>query len=79
MPQYLLEKEISEGKGAEVNILVTQPRRISATSLAARVAEEREENVGNVIGYTIKNQSCLSKYTRIVYCTAGINLILTND
>ena len=46
VPQYILEDRISKGNGSMTNILVTQPRRISAVSVASRVAEERGERMG---------------------------------
>ena len=44
--QYILEDRIKNGNGSMTNILVTQPRRISAISVANRVAEERGEKMG---------------------------------
>ena len=44
--QYILEDCIENGRGSVTNILVTQPRRISAVSVATRVAEERGEIIG---------------------------------
>lgn len=52
-------------------MVCTQPRRISAISLAARVAEERGETVGEVIGFSVRNQRTTSNRTRILYCTTG--------
>ena len=46
VPQYILEDRINHGNGSMTNILVTQPRRISAVSMANRVAEERGEKMG---------------------------------
>lgn len=46
VPQFILDHYINNMKGAECNIIVTQPRRISACSLAERVAQERGERVG---------------------------------
>ena len=46
VPQYILEDNIFRGNGSMTNILVTQPRRISAVSVANRVAEERGERMG---------------------------------
>lgn len=46
MPQFLLEEAIASGTGAACNLIVTQPRRISAVGLASRVASERGEPVG---------------------------------
>eukprot|EP00887_Chlorella_sp_A99_P002300 scaffold10.g2300.t1 len=43
VPQYLLEQAIAAGEGAACNIICTQPRRIAAIGLAARVAAERSE------------------------------------
>ena len=43
VPQYLLEQEIENGRGATCNIICTQPRRIAAMSVADRVAQERAE------------------------------------
>ena len=37
----------------QTRVLCTQPRRISATSVAARVAFERGERVGDVVGYQV--------------------------
>ena len=44
LPQYLLEAgyaEAAEGEVSNKMICVTEPRRITVTSLAARVAEEK--------------------------------------
>ena len=45
VPQYILEDCIQHKKGHMTNILITQPRRISAVSVAKRVAEERGEKI----------------------------------
>lgn len=42
-------------EGSLCRILCTQPRRISATSVAERVASERDEQIGTVsVGYQIR-------------------------
>lgn len=46
VPQLLLDHYIRNGVGSSCNIMVTQPRRISAIALASRIASERSENVG---------------------------------
>ncbi|KAK1287160.1 putative pre-mRNA-splicing factor ATP-dependent RNA helicase [Acorus calamus] len=46
LPQYILESEIESGRGAFCNIICTQPRRISAMSVAERVSAERGEDLG---------------------------------
>ena len=43
VPQFILEDRLERGHGFGTNILVTQPRRISAVALANRVAVERGE------------------------------------
>ncbi|KAK6153998.1 hypothetical protein DH2020_013637 [Rehmannia glutinosa] len=42
LPQYILESEIEAARGAACSIICTQPRRISAISVAERVAAERD-------------------------------------
>ena len=44
--QYILEDRIQKSNGSMTNILVAQPRRISAVAVANRVAEERAEIIG---------------------------------
>ncbi len=39
--------------GCHANIIVTQPRRISAISIAERVATERGEMLGDTIGFQV--------------------------
>jgi hypothetical protein len=46
MPQFILEDAVARGAGGHVRIVVTQPRRIAATGVAARVAAERGEPLG---------------------------------
>ena len=41
---------IEAGQGATANIIVTQPRRISAVGVAERIAAERAERVGETAG-----------------------------
>lgn len=36
------------------NIMCTQPRRISAIAVAERVAEERVDRLGRIVGYQIR-------------------------
>lgn len=45
---------IEAGHGAEANVIVTQPRRISAIGVSERIAVERCEKVGDTCGYSIK-------------------------
>ncbi|THD25597.1 Maleless [Fasciola hepatica] len=72
IPQFLLDSFIQAGAGAECAVLVTQPRRISAISLAERVAFERGETVGTSVGYSVRFESVLPRpYGSILFCTVG--------
>ncbi|KZP26314.1 P-loop containing nucleoside triphosphate hydrolase protein [Athelia psychrophila] len=68
VPQYLLESGIS-GQGI---IAVTQPRRVAATSLAARVATEKKVALGGLVGYTVRFEDKSNAETRIKYVTDGM-------
>ncbi|RDL38031.1 p-loop containing nucleoside triphosphate hydrolase [Venustampulla echinocandica] len=76
VPAFILEHELSKGKGCK--IYCTEPRRISAISLARRVSEElgeRKNDVGtsrSLVGYAIRLESNTSKESRLVYATTGI-------
>lgn len=65
---------ITKGMGSSANIIVTQPRRISAIGVAERVAAERIERIGETCGYSIKLEKKWSKKTRLLFCTTGILL-----
>ncbi|KAL2652355.1 hypothetical protein R1flu_020483 [Riccia fluitans] len=74
LPQFILESEIAAGRGADCRIICTQPRRISAISVAERVAAERGEKIGETVGYQIRMDSQRSRDTRLLFCTSGILL-----
>ncbi|KAL9903077.1 dosage compensation regulator mle isoform 1-T1 [Glossina fuscipes fuscipes] len=73
--QYILEDYIQSGQGAYCDIYVTQPRRISAISVAERVANERCENLGESVGYSVRFETILPRpYGAILFCTVGVLL-----
>ena len=78
IPAYLLEHQLSQGKACK--IYCTQPRRISAISLAQRVSEELGEDkndcgtLRSLVGYAIRLESQTTIHTRLVYATVGIVL-----
>ncbi|RMZ98165.1 ATP-dependent RNA helicase A [Brachionus plicatilis] len=75
IPQYILEWYLSEHKGSECNIIVTQPRRISAISVAERVAFEQHEELGQSIGYSVRFDSMLPRpFGGVLFCTVGVLL-----
>ncbi len=73
-PQFLLEDALYSGAGDKVSIICTQPRRISALSVAERVAEEMAERVGQHVGYHIRMETKKSKETKLMFCTTGVVL-----
>ena len=72
--QFILDDAISSGYGGAVNIICTQPRRISAMGVATRVAAERCEPLGHTVGYQIRLESKRSSATRLLFCTTGVLL-----
>ncbi|XP_022151380.1 DExH-box ATP-dependent RNA helicase DExH1 isoform X1 [Momordica charantia] len=74
LPQFILEEEISKLRGADCRIICTQPRRISAISVAARISAERGENLGETVGYQIRLEAKQSAQTRLLFCTTGVLL-----
>ncbi|KAJ1730964.1 helicase, partial [Coemansia biformis] len=72
IPQFILDAALADGK--YVNIVCTQPRRISAIGVAARVAEERAGALGAVVGYAVRGESKQGRDTRLLFCTTGVLL-----
>lgn len=52
----------------------TQPRRVAAMSVAKRVSEEMEVELGTTVGYAIRFEDCTSEKTAIKYMTDGVLL-----
>lgn len=79
VPQYLLEAAASAG--THVNVICTQPRRISAIGVAERVAAERGETVGEgAVGYAVRGESRQSeKATSLLFCTTGVLLRMLEE
>jgi len=67
VPQYLLE--------AGYNLVVTQPRRLAARNVAQRVADERREELGGVVGFRTALERKDSKETSCLFCTDGLALV----
>ncbi|XP_070784836.1 putative ATP-dependent RNA helicase DHX57 isoform X3 [Enoplosus armatus] len=74
IPQFILDATLSGRAEQVANIICTQPRRISAISVAQRVAQERAECLGNSVGYQIRLESVRTSATRLLYCTTGVLL-----
>ena len=52
----------------------TQPRRIAARSVAARIAEELQTEIGDLVGYKVRFNDQISDNTQIKLMTDGILL-----
>eukprot|EP00392_Amoebophrya_sp_AT5.2_P001037 g1039.t1 len=82
LPQILMEEldnfadypSFRNLRSAGGRIICTQPRRISATSVAERVCFERNEEVGDKVAYQIRFENKASDSTELLYCTTGILL-----
>ncbi|KAJ7465260.1 P-loop containing nucleoside triphosphate hydrolase protein [Mycena latifolia] len=69
VPQYLLEAGVA---GASGLIGITQPRKVAATSLAARVSAEQGTPLGGCVGYAVRFDERCGPETRIKYMTDGM-------
>lgn len=50
-----------------INIVCTQPRRLSAIGVADRVAEERIERTGESVGYQVRVLPIFQIYSVSIY------------
>ena len=67
VPQFLNE--------AGYDVVVTEPRRMAAWSLAERVAEEMDSSLGEIVGFRTGFERKDSPKTSILYCTDGLELV----
>ncbi|XP_049831543.1 ATP-dependent RNA helicase DHX30-like isoform X1 [Schistocerca gregaria] len=75
VPQFIFDDWIKKGHGSECTVVVTEPRRIAAISLAERVAEERDERVGDTVGYHVRLQSRMPQGPGgLLYMSSGMLL-----
>lgn len=70
VPQMLVE----HGFLAEGQVVILQPRRLAARLLAARVARERNGELGGEVGYQIRFDHVAGPRTKIKFVTEGILL-----
>ena len=67
LPLALLEQSFLKGK----KIIMLEPRRIAARTIAARMSELLGEEVGNTVGYRIRFEKRVSEQTKIEVVTEG--------
>lgn len=70
LTQYLLE----DGYTKNGIVGCTQPRRVAAMSVAKRVSEEMETDLGDKVGYAIRFEDVTGPNTLIKYMTDGVLL-----
>jgi ATP-dependent helicase HrpB len=68
LPLSLLEADFLKGK----KIVMLEPRRLAAKSIAHYLAKQLGESVGQRIGYQIKNDRKISQHTQLEIVTEGI-------
>jgi len=72
IPQFLVDAGmVAPGQTA---VACTQPRRVAATSIAQRVAEEMDVTLGEEVGYTIRFEDVSSRKTVLKFVTDGMLL-----
>lgn len=72
IPQFVLYDEMPHLLGSQV--ACTQPRRVAAMSVAARVADEMDVTLGEEVGYSIRFENKTSSKTILKYMTDGMLL-----
>ncbi|KMQ47727.1 pre-mRNA splicing factor RNA helicase [Trichophyton rubrum] len=72
IPQFVLYDDLPQFRGKLV--ACTQPRRVAAMSVAERVANEMDVNLGEEVGYSIRFEDKTSSKTILKYMTDGMLL-----
>lgn len=85
-PVSIIRAETGAGKTTQVpqflhqdagyrDIVVTQPRRLAASNVANRVAEEMNSPLGGLVGFRTAHERSVSAETEILFCTDGLELV----
>ncbi|XP_049467979.1 ATP-dependent RNA helicase TDRD9 isoform X4 [Panthera uncia] len=72
LPQYILDHYVQ--RSAYCNIVVTQPRKIGATSIARWISKERAWTLGGLVGYQVGLEKIATEDTKLIYMTTGVLL-----
>ncbi|MCJ1246418.1 DEAH-box ATP-dependent RNA helicase prp43 [Trapelia coarctata] len=72
IPQFVLFDDLPQRERKLV--ACTQPRRVAAMSVAQRVANEMDVNLGDEVGYSIRFEDVTSQKTVLKYMTDGMLL-----
>ncbi|WP_395691538.1 ATP-dependent RNA helicase HrpA [Piscinibacter sp.] len=79
LPKIALTLGRGLGAGGKGLIGHTQPRRIAASSVAKRIAQELESPLGEVVGYKVRFQDRLQRGASVKLMTDGILLAETQS
>ncbi|HGN1706940.1 TPA: ATP-dependent helicase HrpB [Providencia rettgeri] len=75
LPLEILKSGIIDGK-----IIMLEPRRLAARTVAARLAEQLGEKIGHTIGLRMRSETKVSRHTRLEVVTEGVlTRLLQND
>ena len=66
MPQLIVKAN------PHAKVAVCEPRRLAATSLAARVGSEMGSKIGDIVGYHIGMEPKMSSNSKVIFMTYGI-------
>lgn len=70
IPQFIYEERLNGEKA----IGITQPRRVAASTLAARVSQEMDCELGKTVGFCVRFEDVTSLQTKIKFLTDGMLL-----
>src|SRR5882724_2197185 len=74
VPPALLDAIITQGR-----IAVLEPRRLAARAAARRMAHERQQRIGDDVGYHVRFDRQVGPRTRVIVMTPGILLRMLQD
>ncbi|XP_075048778.1 ATP-dependent RNA helicase TDRD9 isoform X2 [Mixophyes fleayi] len=72
LPQYILDYHMQ--RSAYCNIVVTQPRKIAACSIATWISKERKWPLTGLVGYQVGLEKKATTDTHLIYVTTGVLL-----
>ncbi|WP_394173522.1 ATP-dependent helicase HrpB [Thalassotalea litorea] len=75
LPLWLLQQNTNNDNDfaqLDGTIIMLQPRRLAAKSVAMRLAKQLGEAVGETVGYRIRNESKVSRNTKLQVVTEGV-------
>ena len=74
LPSFLALTCLAKNANDKRMVACTQPRRVAAMSVAERVAQEMDVELGQEVGYSIRFEECTSERTRLKFMTDGMLL-----